>query len=144
LAMVGLLCVSAAAVTEAWGSFGTWARWVCLTALLVKGSIYDRHFASDRAPFDNASLAAQWIERHVPPGSILAQPFVAPQPDSFPPVQFSRYQITSFQSAPLSGSDKTIFAKGEIFPGGQFQSIPSPETRVSGSLYAGKLPHSDL
>jgi len=98
LALAGLGCLAAAWLTErlAWGAA---LRWLCFACLLAEGILYDLHFASDRVPFDNASLAAKWINENVPPDTPIVQVLPVPHVSAFPPIDFTRYKIVTFDSA---------------------------------------------
>jgi hypothetical protein len=90
LALVGFFSLAAAAATFRlpWGKS---LRWGVLCALLVRAVVYDLHIASDRAPRDNASLAAAWIHENIPAGSELGHGDTVPLVYSFPPIDFSLY-----------------------------------------------------
>lgn len=116
LALIGLLCIMASAVTFQWASAGPVVRWSCLAVLLIKGGIYDEHFSSDKAPYDNASLAAQWVSVHVPAHSLIGQPLGVPAVDCFPPIRFTRYQVVSFESDEFKNAKGPLYAI--VSPGG--------------------------
>lgn len=93
LALLGLKCLFAS-----WLVFDVlrwpWLAWVSLLVALLLGSVYDRHYASDRVPYDNASLASAWVTKNVPPGSVILQDQALPQTFGFPPIDFATYRIS--------------------------------------------------
>ncbi len=87
--------------------------WIGALSLLVAlggATLYDLHYASDRVPKDNASLAAQWVQSNVPPGSVIAQDQALPQTFGFPPIDFSAYRILQIGSPAFHNVKGRAFA----------------------------------
>lgn len=119
IALIGIFCFFAAWFTENIRG-GRWLRWVCLVGLLSEAALYDLHFRSDRAPFDNASEAGLWIRDHVPRGGVIGQTQMIPHIHDFPPIDFYRYRIVPFSSPEFREAKPPVFAvtAGFIAPGG--------------------------
>jgi hypothetical protein len=110
LAALGLLCVVIAGFLRKLPKANTCCG-IVFGILFVKAAVYDLHFSSDRAPRDNASLAALWIQDHVPNGASLGHAQAVPHVIEFPPVDFSRYALQSLdalETAPDKGPDYAV------------------------------------
>ncbi len=79
-------------------SWGVAVRWIVLSVLFGFAALYNLHFASDRAPNDNASLASKWIAATIPEGSTFEMFYFIPTPDQLPPVDFQTYKFVSYRS----------------------------------------------
>ena len=108
IAHLGLLSLFVALLT-ARILFGGALRVVFLIGFLAYGIVYCRHFASDRAPYDNASQASLWIQEHVPQHTEIGILTPIPLVDQFPPLPFEDYEFTCVPSGNFKNKKPPYF-----------------------------------
>jgi len=108
LAWMGIGCLFIATVIQKLPR-SSWLMTAALMLLLGNAILYNLHFASDRAPRDNASLAALWITQNIPAGETITHCEVIPHVIDFPPLDFDRYKIIPF-SDPQFKSTAPMYA----------------------------------
>jgi hypothetical protein len=107
LAGLGFLCYLAVWFTFQF-PWGRYLRWAMLLTLLGYGILYNRHFQSDCAPNDNASVASLWIQKNIPKGTVIEHMYSIPTADQFPPIDVNSYKIVAYDPNSRAEQDKFL------------------------------------